>query len=347
VLAYRYVERDRVLVPGDERYLGRTPLKDVRLPPGSYLIVFKRAGCRDVRYPVLLKRGVPHVAEVNLYSEEEIGREFVYVPAGAFIAGGDGEAVDSLQRAEIVVGDFAIGRYPVTLGDYCQFLDDLDRTDPGLAMRRAPHDSSEGYIVQRNADGRWEPRSFLEGEARKMFPFEDGHLSRIPVMLIDWFDAVAYCRWRTARDGVETRLPLETEWEKAARGSDGRFHPWGDHFDPTFCLMRLSRPSLPQPEPVGTFSVDSSPYGVGDMAGGMREWAADLYGERTWQETSAEPEPAADTERDRSTWRILRSGSWVLDAKHCRSAFRGRFFALARYSHVSFRIAKSLQPRRA
>ena len=86
-----------------------------------------------------------------------------------------------------------------------------------------------------------------------MFPIEDGHLWQVPVVLVDWFDAVAYCRWRSDREGTPIRLPTEMEWEKAARGTDGRVFPWGDHFDSTFCLMLSSRPFMPQPEPVGTF----------------------------------------------------------------------------------------------
>ncbi len=128
----------------------------------------------------------------------------------------------------------------------------------------------------------------VEGDAQKRFPAEEGHLWNLPVILIDWFDAVAYCRFRSERDGIEIRLPTELEWEKAARGTDGRFYPWGDHFDPTFCLMRSSRPFLAQPEPVGTFPIDTSPYGVRDMAGGVREWVADVNGEGSWAETSGE-----------------------------------------------------------
>ncbi len=347
VLAYRYVEKDRILVASEERYLGRTPLKEARLNPGSYLIVLKRAGFRDTRYPVLLRRGSHHQAEVNLYTEAEIGQDFVYVPGGNVTVGGDSEAYDPIRRTDVDVPDFAIGRFPVTFRDYCAFLDDLERQDPALALRRSPHDTrgeSEGDVAaQRNAEGRWEPLPFLEGEARKMFPAEEGHLWKLPVLLIDWFDAVAYCRWRSEREGVEIRLPTEVEWEKAARGTDGRFYPWGDHFDPTFCLMRFSRPFHPQPEPIGTFPIDASPYGVRDMAGGMREWIADIHGERTWAETSAEPEPSSDIGRDASSWRIFRAGNWIAsESNRCRAASRTRFFSLTRLSNVSFRVARPL-----
>lgn len=345
VLAYRYVEKDRILVASDERYLGRTPLRDARLSPGSYLFVLKRAGYRDVRYPVLLRRGDHHRAEINLYTDAEIGEGFIYVPAGTFIAGGDPDGIESLRRSEPHVGDFAIARFPVTFREYCEFLNDLEGRDLGFALKRAPHDTrgSEGYMVQPAAGGGWEPiPTVIEGETRKLFPAEEGHLWNLPAFLIDWFDAVAYCRYRSEKEGIEIRLPTELEWEKAARGTDGRFYPWGDHFDPTFCLIRTSRPFIPQPEPVGSFPTDVSPYGVRDMAGSVREWVGDIYGEKTWEEALADPEPSIDAERDESTWRVYRSGNWAGDHQRCRCASRARFFALARITNLSFRVAKRL-----
>jgi serine/threonine-protein kinase len=165
------------------------------------------------------------------------------------------------------------------------------------------------------------------------------------VHLIDWFDALAFCRWKSKREGAIVRLPREIEWEKAARGVDGRFYPWGDRFDPTFCLMRESRPFAQQPEPVGTFPTDESPYGVRDMAGGMREWVADIHGEKTADELEAEPEPGSEAARDSSTWRQVRSGNWNADHKWARSASRGGLYALQRGTGLSFRCAKTLGPR--
>ncbi|WP_437875669.1 protein kinase domain-containing protein [Sorangium sp. So ce513] len=345
VVAYRYVEKDRILVAGEERSLGRTPLREVHLKPGSYLFVLKRAGYRDVRYPLLLKRGTHHRVEVNLYTDAEIGEGFVYIPGGSFVAGGDAQAYDPLRRAELHVPDFAIAKFPVTFREYCEFLNELEASDLDLALKRAPHGTrgSEGYVARPASSGGWEPLpTVVEGEALKRFPVEEGHLWNLPVILIDWFDAVAYCRFRSERDGIDVRLPTELEWEKAARGTDGRFYPWGDHFDPTFCLMRSSRPFLPQLEPVGTFPIDTSPYGVRDMAGGVREWVADVNGERSWAETSLEVESAVDAGGDAPPWRIARSGSWSADSQQCRSASRTRFFGITRALNLSFRIAKPL-----
>ncbi len=349
VLAYRYVEKDRVLVASEERYLGRTPVSEVRLSPGSYLLVLRRPGFRDVSYPVLLRRGERHEATVNLYTEEEIGEGFVYVPGGSFIAGGDDGAPDSLTRGEPVVADFAISRFPITFRQYCDFLDRIEDRSHALALMRAPRDfrGSEGYVVRRGEHGQWEPiPGLIEGEARRSFPHEAGHLWEVPVVLVDWFDAAAYCAFRGERDGLALRLPTELEWEKAARGTDGRIHPWGDPFDPTFCLMRASRSYLPQPEPIGTFPLDASPYGARDMAGGVREWVGDVHGERTWSETSAEPEPIPGARRDASEWRVIRSGGWSTTPEYTRSSARTRFFALTRATHLGFRVAHDLPRRR-
>ncbi|MBK7581497.1 MAG: SUMF1/EgtB/PvdO family nonheme iron enzyme [Myxococcales bacterium] len=350
VFAQRYVEQDRVQVAGPERFLGRTPFSDVRLEPGSYLVVLKAPGFRDVRYPVSLGRGGRHDAYVTLYRDDEIGTGFIHVPGGTAPLGGDPDAIDPLQRRDVAVADFAIAEFPVTLRDYCDYLDDLAATDLELALRRAPHDmrGSEGMVVQRGHDGRFEPNSesIIEGEALKMFPPADGHLWKVPVHLVDWFDARAYCRWLATRLGAPIRLPTEVEWEKAARGVDGRFFPWGDRFDATFCKMRDSRPFLQQPEPVGSFAKDVSPYGVRDMAGGMREWVGDIHGEKSASDLDREVEPDPSTGRGESGFRMVRSGLWSGDASWARAASRGGLYALTRGTGLSFRIAKDL-PRRS
>ncbi len=346
VVVERYFERDRVLVRGESVHLERTPIVEAQLEPGSYLVTLKTAGYRDVHYPVLLGRGAHHEAHVNLYTHEEIGEGFQYVPGGTAIFGGDPEAYDPLPRQELHVEDFAIATFPVTMGDYCEYLDSLQETDPRAISKRAPHDvrGSEGLVVFR--DGKhWKPDPrMIEGEARRLFPTEE-HLLKVPAHLVDWFDAVAYCRWLSERMGVQVRLPTELEWEKAARGVDGRFYPWGDRFDPTFCLMLESRPHTSQPEPIGTFPLDESPYGVRDMAGGMREWMLDVYPTKTAEQTLAEPEPEAEMPRGDSALRYVRSGTWNADHKWARSASRGRMYALIRGTGLGLRLAKSLTPR--
>ncbi|MDB4939295.1 MAG: putative serine/threonine-protein kinase pknH, partial [Labilithrix sp.] len=219
VVLARYVEKDRILVPSEDRFLGVTPLEAFPVAAGSYLLTLRRDGFREVRCPVHVARGAQVETDVNLYTNDEIGDGFVYVPAGKATFGGDGEAYSSLPREERHIGDFAIARGPVTFREYCTFLDALDATEPSLAQRRAPHDlrGSEGMIATRSRDGRWEPYAqLIEGEARQVFPRDEGHFWRVPVFLIDWFDARAYCRWHTERVGSTHRLPTNAEWEKAA-----------------------------------------------------------------------------------------------------------------------------------
>jgi serine/threonine-protein kinase len=336
-----------VLVPGDEIYLGMTPVDDAKLEPGSWLLTLKAAGFRDVRYPVLLGRGTHHAGDVNLYSDEEIGEGFVYVPGGVALRGGDLEAYEALPRGEVTTGDFGVARFPVTLRQYCAFLDALATTEPDAALERAPHDvrGSEGLVVARGDDGHWAPSpQIIEGEARRLFPPDQGHLWSVPVPLVNWFDATAYCRWR--RDGASpVRLPTEAEWEKAARGVDGRFYPWGDRFDPTFCKMRDSRAFAHQPEPVGSFPMDESPFGMRDAAGGMREWVADVADApgATADALEAEREPEAEAPRGDSPVRIVRGGSWSSDHKWARCASRSRIPSLMRGTGLSFRVAKTLR----
>ncbi len=111
----------------------------------------------------------------------------------------------------------------------------------------------------------------------------DGRDDR-PVMGVSWDDVADYARWLTARAGGgrwRFELPAEDEWEKAACGPDGRFFPWGDEFAATFCRRQDSRTREPpqlQPEAIGLFPLDESPYGLRDLGGGMREWTATLVG---------------------------------------------------------------------
>jgi formylglycine-generating enzyme required for sulfatase activity len=94
--------------------------------------------------------------------------------------------------------------------------------------------------------------------------------------MVTWTQARRYAAWRAQREALPWRLPAELEWEKAARGVDGRFFPWGDHLDPSFCCMLRSHLGRPLPALVSDFPFDESPYGVRGLAGNMRDWCLDL-----------------------------------------------------------------------
>ncbi|MFQ5653509.1 MAG: formylglycine-generating enzyme family protein [Planctomycetota bacterium] len=146
-----------------------------------------------------------------------------------------------------------------------------------------------------------------------------------PVFGVSWHDAVAYCEWRSGVEAWTCRLPGDLEWEKMARGVDGRVFPWGNGFDATFCKMDTSRAGKPQPEPVGTFSGDESIYGVRDVAGCIREWCSD------WK---IEPKT-----------RVVRGGSWSNPQMSCRCAYRASCEPYLVYQFIGFRVAHDL-PRR-
>ena len=199
----------------------------------------------------------------------------------------------------------------------------------------------------KQVEGLWVPHyeAIISEKAAQPFCSEQ-ELNQVPVFGIDWLDALSYCSWRSQRDKVGYRLPQEAEWEKAARGTDGRFFPWGDHADPTFCKMRASRPNYPQPEPIGRFPIDTSPYGVCDLAGGVREWVADIHGELTSIEALRRADTTGLPNKNDGELRMLRGGAWNIPMYRCRATSRFRNFMKSRSSNNGFRLAKNLSPRR-
>ncbi len=137
---------------------------------------------------------------------------------------------------------------------------------------------------------------------------------------------MAYAAWRGRRDGKSYRLPCGEEWEKAARGVDGRFYPWGDRFDATFCKNRDSKPGQLTPEAVGRYPQDVSPYGVQDMAGGISDWTADRFGESR-------------------EMRLVMGGSWTRHEMTCRLSRKSSYRQEGTNSAIGFRLCYSLTRR--
>jgi eukaryotic-like serine/threonine-protein kinase len=187
-------------------------------------------------------------------------------------------------------------------------------------------------------DAYWIDRTEVTTAMYHRFQLETGYskldgrgLADYPMANVNWYDASAYCLW------AGRRLPSEAEWEKAARGTDGRLFPWGSE-EPD-CDKAWFRGCEPRSFPVGSFPVGASPYGAMDMAGSMNEWVADWYA--LYDETQTRLfNPIGP---DRGTDRILRGGSLANTAPWIRSAVRQPYPPELDYdlAGLGFRCARS------
>ena len=239
--------------------------------------------------------------------------ELVAIPAGPFLMGDD-EDEDARPRHEVTLPAFKIGKYPVTNAQYRRFVEDTQRE----------WNSQEGRRPE---------------------------LSNCPAVELTWHDARAYCAWLTGmwrQEGKisadeEVRLPTEAEWEKAARGTDGKVFPWGDKWDETRC--NTSESGIGRTCAVGIYPDGASPYGVLDMAGNVWEWTSSLWG-KDWDKLEYKyPYDSTDGRENLDAGddflRVLRGGSWYDDQNFARCAFRLRFYPYYRNGSHGFRVVVS------
>lgn len=225
--------------------------------------------------------------------------DIVVIPEGWFVMGSDDGPPDERPQRQVWLGAFAIDRYEVTNDRYRAFL---------LASGRAP------------------PPYWKNPESPFRAEYPEG-TGAFPVVGVTWEDAAAYCTWAGGR------LPTEAEWEKAARGIDGRIYPWGDDWDPSKANVDsgsgaendgdyLSKDAeyawsilaagvgaeagLPRLAPVGSYPSGTSPWGLFDMEGNAAEWVADWY---NWEGYANLPDH--DPFVDSPPWnRCFRGSAW-------------------------------------
>ncbi len=307
-------ERDRRLVPADARDLGRAPTV-TSLAPGRY-VISDYSGAAPVRYPVSIRTGGEARVRVVPPSSIALEPDEVLVPGGPARLGGDGAEGD---LREIDVATFAIARFPVRVAEYLEFVAERMRADEDAASPLVPT-GAEGL-----AYWRWESGGFVPAPLLEAWRDRCGPLEALPVFGVTALAAAAFADWRSRRTGRRYRLPTEDEWEKAARGTDGRRYPWGDRFDASFCKMRESRPAVPYPEPSGAFPFDESPYGVRDLGGGVADWTI----------------PRGQNDASGLGYATARGGAWTDWHEECHLGVRRPHLVGERSARVGFRLARS------
>lgn len=240
---------------------------------------------------------------------------FLRVPAGEFWRGSDppeGEPPEQ-PRLRARTAAFEIGLVPVTVSEFARFV------RGGYDERTLWCDEGWEWRERNRID---RPR-FWEDEAWKAYLGPNQ-----PLVGASWYEADAYARF------AEARLPTEAEWERGARGEDGRRYPWGEQWDPARAAARGGpRHTLP----VGCFPAGRSPHGLLDAAGNVWEWVADSFDPELHRKLLGfQPRQTAAP----GGKRVARGGAWNAHPPQLRCANRNAWDPDARYSNIGFRLAR-------
>jgi formylglycine-generating enzyme required for sulfatase activity len=237
--------------------------------------------------------------------------EWVLVPGGEFEMGTEGGPAtpDEGPKHKVELAAYLIGKYEVTNRQYHAFVKG--------AKHRVPENCCDArYNI-------WRGDAMLDG------------IGELPAINVSWDDAVAFCKWNGAR------LPTEAEWEKAARGTDGRAYPWGNEapsgnranysFDPVSIWEGPA--SLAKKD---QYDYGRSPYGAYEMAGNVWEWVQDWYDESYYKKSPGK-NPSGPNE---GTEKVIRGGSWRNTAEVLRTTNRNKHVPTERRVYIGFRCAK-------
>lgn len=240
------------------------------------------------------------------------GSLLALVPGGKFLAGGSGSD-EGGGKFEVDLPAYYLGVMCVTNAQYARFLSEA---------RPGESDLGKWVLLDRDCLVR------KAGVGYEAWGGKEDH----PVVQVSWWGAKAYCDW------AGLRLPTELEWEKGARGVDGREYPWGEGWDQGKCRNDKNRGNETT-APVYGYAEGAGPYGLYQMSGNVWEWCEDGY-EREAYERYRRGDLSAPKEVGR---RAVRGGSWYLYAPwFFRCACRFDFFDPdLRLSFIGFRVAKS------
>jgi serine/threonine-protein kinase len=264
VKLWRYQDIMGKLQPVFDRNLS-IPLDKLAIAKGSYLLTINLPDGITEELPTTPSKGTiyypMHIGHgetkrINILPLPQIPPGTAYIPAGPCLIGGP--QARHMRLHEKKINAFFISKTEVTFGEYLKFWFAPD------GGNRSPHLRSR---IRLNPDDyrfldAWDETGKLRG------PCSPDR----PVVGINQKAAAAYCEWLTKKTGRTHRLPTAVEWEKAARGVDGRDFPWGNGYADTNAYMLKSRN-----EDLGPWAPPTSVYGVNDMAGNVREWTSSTF----------------------------------------------------------------------
>ncbi len=288
------IDNDYHLLSTSSRSLGRTPLRQSNLPPGSYLLTIVAPSRMEVKYPLYLGRGESLPLRVTLPSSDQVPSGFVYIPAGRFFFGSDADEemrsgfFNHVPMHEVSTGAFLIAQHETTFADWLLYLRALSPAErqgrllpageagmaTWLSLQLLPDDKFE--LTMQRASQTYHAK---EGE-RIVYPGRKQRQAqdwlRMPVAGISSEDALSYVDWLNRSGRLSgARLCTEQEWERAARGADGRIFPQGSVLQPddaNYDRTYDQRPLDMGLDEVGSHPASRSLFGIDDMVGNAFEW---------------------------------------------------------------------------
>jgi formylglycine-generating enzyme required for sulfatase activity/tRNA A-37 threonylcarbamoyl transferase component Bud32 len=242
------------------------------------------------------------LAELPQTITAPVGATMVLVPAGPFEMGSESGYDDEKPVHEVTLDAFYIDQYEVTNAQYAACVED--------GACAPPFDI--GSYTRRSYYGHPEYGDY-------------------PVIWVSWYQAKTYCEWRG------DRLPTEAEWEKAARGTDGRTYPWGEGIDCTLTNYRIDYDvCVVDTTEGGSYPDGVSPYGAYDMAGNVWEWVQSEYRAYPYRADDGREDP------DGTNDRVVRGGSWAIGSRHTRASNRASADPHDLDYYTGFRCARSV-----
>jgi len=243
-----------------------------------------------------------------LHLTPQLSTTLLRVPEGNFLMGSDPQRdpnarEDEMPQHNVHLTEYFISKYPVTNYQYQIF-------------KTATEPRKFGEVGQ---SGHWQSP-----------PGKELH----PVVNISWDEATAFCMWLSQETGVIFRLPTEAEWEKAARGEDGRIFPWGDTWE---AGRANAEEQTIDTSAVGQYSpAGDSPCGASDMSGNVWEWCADRYDKEEYMGRKKLTRNPYGPEEGEGV--VVRGGAYDKDAIHARTTHRNWYYPFNRRRDIGFRV---------